>query len=135
MSYGLVSFLYTGKLTSEDIRAIIRSELAPVVSSMGAMGSKVDTLSADHVTRSDMSALRAEMQTGFTALDGRFISKELAQQRFEEAEKHIKDVETAVEAVRGRSFTLGNNVVFWMLGGSGLVISLISLFTVLALRH
>ncbi|MDE1904947.1 MAG: hypothetical protein KGH75_00670 [Rhodospirillales bacterium] len=123
-----------GRLTSEDIRAIIRAEMAPVTASLGVLSAKVDSLSVDHVTRSDMSALRTEMQTGFSALETRFMSKELAQQRYDEVTGRIGEVETAQEAARGRTFTLGTTAVGWIIMSAGLIISLVSLIIVIARR-
>jgi hypothetical protein len=120
-----------GRLTSEDIRAIIRSEMTPVTASIGVLSAKVDTLVADHVPRADLTALRKEMQDGFSALDSRFMPRELSEQRYKDLTEQIKDLQTAAATQATRRFTLGTNAPGWAVMTIGVIISLISLILVI----
>lgn len=73
-------------LTLADVQRAVE----PILTQVGKLNDKVDTLSADHVKQADMQDLRREMQQGFAGLETKYLPREIADRRFTELEDTLK---------------------------------------------
>ncbi len=117
----------------EDMQRVV----APLQALLTVVAAKVDTLSADHVTRADMATLRKEMSDGFTVMDERFVRKDLGETRYSELremdakqEKRLEAIEallgTSTSAASQRSTAINDRILNIAVGvGSGLFFALI----------
>ncbi len=118
--------------------ATLAATLAPMQATLTTLVTKVDALSTDHVTRADMDGVRTEMHTGFAALDSRFYSRELADQRLRELRGDLDALQTdartrASQEAQDR-ISQRNYQTNWTLTAISLIIGFLSL-AVLAATH
>lgn len=135
----------TARLTPEDLERIIKAELAPVraalvpmQATLTALATKVDVLTGDHVPRADIDSLRREIQDSFRALDSRYYSRELADQRYKELRGDIDTLNSATAARATQEaqerISQRNYQVNWSLTALSLLVGFLSL-VVLAATH
>ncbi|MBA3826053.1 MAG: hypothetical protein H0X24_19400 [Ktedonobacterales bacterium] len=87
---------HTGGISYSDMQQLVREAVAsanaPVLQQVSRLAEKVDTLTADHVTRTDIDGIRRDMQKGFEQTDSKYMSREMADRRYSELDTRITDL-------------------------------------------
>lgn len=128
------------QMIANAVTTAVKNETAPLQvtisqlkESTTATTARMETMMANYATRADVSQLRAEMQ----AMGQSFMPKALSDQRYDELgrrlkdrdddiERRFKDIDQRLNDQSSRGFSLGTNAVAWIIGGLGLLMTLVS---------
>jgi DNA-binding transcriptional regulator YbjK len=138
------------QMIANAVTTAVKNETAPLQvtisqlkESTTATTARMETMMANYATRADVSQLRSEMQAMGTA----FMPKALSDQRYDEltrrlkdrdddVERRFKDIDQRLNDQNSRGFSVGMNSVVWVIGGLGLLMTLIStVITIIVLAH
>ena len=120
------------------VQTVVQAATAPIQQTLAQMSPKVDDLTADRVRRSDLDDMRREMQAGFSAMETKFVPRDLGEQRYKDLVSDIaahtsgletlsKKIDLLEERRQDRGMTLGNQVVTWVLMSVAIGISIIAI--------
>jgi|SRR6185312_2309755 len=127
-----------------SLQTIVQGATAPLQQMLSQVSAKVDTLTADHVRRSDLDDMRREMSQGFAAMESKFVPRDLGEQRYKDLVSDLANHQKAIEALgtkmdamdekrQERGFTLSSQVVMWILMSLELAASIIAI--IIAVHH
>ncbi len=118
---------FAPKLPGGDT-SLIAAQLRALSDKIDATNSKIDTISANYITRQDMGNLQ---QT----IENRFMERAVADQKFDNISERLgkieKQLETASTIQSERGFITRNNLVYWVLGVPATLYILFNMFTYL----